>query len=88
MKLEAFLKCKHSIEPDTALTIMRCDHCGVDANVIKYIETLKGSLRFAAGFISGQAGFTNKHPEECYNWIMSSGKSFESDAPPFEIFET
>lgn len=45
MKLKTFLTCEHDIEPDTSMTCMRCEKCGVDANVINYVVKLQTVLK-------------------------------------------
>lgn len=68
MKIEEFLKCDHDIEPNTAMTAMRCDKCLVDANVIRIVETQRKQLDTAIEALEKYRGCTAIHNEKFNDW--------------------
>jgi hypothetical protein len=42
------------------------------------IERLNAIIRFAAGYISTTDGWTDRHPQECFDWLMEQTGEVES----------
>lgn len=52
MKLKEFLKCKHDLEINSAMTRLYCVNCGQDSNVITHVHKLRSLLIQARPWIN------------------------------------